>query len=256
MPERTAVARSAVIGPADITRVVDGWEVAAGAGGGEAAVADLGPLAKVLVRAPLGDRVEQGLGARFGRAAWAGDHLVTGAAPGEWLVLGPVGSAPALVGHYRSLLATLTGGLTTVMDLTHGRALVRVSGPGTLSLLRRVTAIDLDDRFVPQGAALRTSLARVVTDLVRDDVAGGPSYLLHCERSSGRYLVESLLAAGADLDAVLVAGAPPWPDHPTDQLAGQPPGQPTDDPAGNRTGDPSTGPTQGPQHRGEQGHEI
>ena len=77
-------------------------------------------------------------------------------------------------------------------------ALMRVSGKAAPELLRRVTAVDLDDRFVPQGGALRTSLARVVTDVVRDDVAGRPSYLLHCER--------------------LVAGAPPWPDHPSSDL--------------------------------------
>lgn len=219
MPERTAVARSALIGPAGPTRVVDGWEVAAGAAGAEAAeaaVADLSDLAKVLVKAPLADGAEQALGVRFGRAAWDHDRLVTGAAPGEWLVLGPVGSATATVEHYRSLLAGVTDGLTTVMDLTHGRALLRVSGPATLSVLRRLTAVDLDDRFVPQGAALRTSMARVVTDVVRDDLGSWPSYLLHCERSSGRYLLESLLAAGVDLGARLVAGAPPWPDHRSD----------------------------------------
>jgi sarcosine oxidase gamma subunit len=90
---------------------------------------------------------------------------------------------------------------------------MRVSGPQTMTLLRRVTAVDLDDRLVPDGSALRTSLARVVTDLVRDDLEGAPSYLLHCERSSGRYLQQSLLAAGADLGAVAGASAPAWPDH-------------------------------------------
>ena len=72
-------------------------------------------------------------------------------------------------------------------------------------MLRRLTAFDLDDRFVPDGAAWRTSVAGVVTDLVRDDDGGPPSYLLHCERSSGRYLVDTVLAAGADLGAVLDA---------------------------------------------------
>ncbi len=214
MPERTAVARSALIGPADSTRLVGGWEVATGAGEAEAAVADLSALTKVLVKAPSTDGVEQALGVRFGRAAWDHDRLVIGAAPGEWLVLAPVGAAHATIQHYRLLLAGVTDGLTTVMDLTHGRALVRVSGPATLSVLRRLASVDLDDRFVPQGAALRTSVSRVVTDIVRADVAGQPSYLLHCERSSGRYLVESLLAAGADLGARLVTGAARWPDHP------------------------------------------
>jgi sarcosine oxidase gamma subunit len=82
-----------------------------------------------------------------------------------------------------------------------------------MRLLRRVTAVDLDDRLVPNGSALRTSLARVVTDLVRDDDGGSPSYLLHCERSSGRYLQQSLLAAGSDLGAAAGASGPAWPDH-------------------------------------------
>ena len=217
MPENP-VARSALIEPGSATRVTDGWEVCAGTPDGDVAVADLSAVAKVLVKAPPEPTVEAALGARFARAAWVGDHLVTGAAPGEWLVLAPVGAADGTVQHYRSLLTDATDGLTTVMDLTHGRALMRVSGKAAPDLLRRVTAVDLDDRFVPQGGALRTSLARVVTDVVRDDVAGRPSYLLHCERSSGRYLVKSLLAAGADLGARLVAGAPPWPDHPSSDL--------------------------------------
>jgi hypothetical protein len=40
-------------------------------------------------------------------------------------------------------------------------------------------------------------VAALVTDVVRDDVAGVRSYLLHCERSSGQYLADTLLAAGA-----------------------------------------------------------
>jgi glycine cleavage system aminomethyltransferase T len=36
------------------------------------------------------------------------------------------------------------------------------------------------------------------TDVVRDDVAGVRSYLLHCERSSGRYLFDALMSVGHD----------------------------------------------------------
>ena len=35
-------------------------------------------------------------------------------------------------------------------------------------------------------------------DLVRDDRDGGLSYLLHCERSSGQFLADMLLDAGAE----------------------------------------------------------
>jgi glycine cleavage system aminomethyltransferase T len=41
-------------------------------------------------------------------------------------------------------------------------------------------------------------VARLVTDVVRDDIDGARSYLLHCETSSGRYLFEALLDAGGE----------------------------------------------------------
>jgi hypothetical protein len=53
--------------------------------------------------------------------------------------------------------------------------------------------------MTPDGSALRSSVAGVATDLIRDDQPAGPSYLLHCERSSGQYLHDSLLAAGESL---------------------------------------------------------
>ncbi len=41
-------------------------------------------------------------------------------------------------------------------------------------------------------------MAKVVTDVVRDDFDGTRSYLLHCERSSGQYLFDVLVDAGAE----------------------------------------------------------
>ena len=51
---------------------------------------------------------------------------------------------------------------------------------------------------MPDGSALRGSVAGVVTDIIRDDVDGTRSYLVHCERSSGQYLWDTLLDAGAE----------------------------------------------------------
>ncbi len=59
--------------------------------------------------------------------------------------------------------------------------------------------IDLSEMATPDGAAFRSSVAALATDVVRDDVAGARSYLLHCERSSGQYLFDALLTAGRDL---------------------------------------------------------
>ena len=41
-------------------------------------------------------------------------------------------------------------------------------------------------------------MAKLVTDIVRDDQGGVLSYLLHCERSSGTYLFEALVDAGTE----------------------------------------------------------
>ena len=42
------------------------------------------------------------------------------------------------------------------------------------------------------------AIAKVMTDVVRDDEDGEVSYLLHCERSSGQYLFGALFDAGEE----------------------------------------------------------
>jgi len=194
--------------------VIDGWEYSSGPDAAPVLVADRSAMAKVHVRATGDDEaVSSAIGTRFGRAAWLSGRLVVGSGPDEWFVVGAPGRAAEIAVELSDILRDATDGPAVVVDLTHGRALLRISGPQTMTLLSRVTAVDLDDRLVPNGSALRTSLARVVTDLVRDDYEGSPSFLMHCERSSGRYLQQSLLAAGPDLGATMGASGPAWPDH-------------------------------------------
>lgn len=189
--------------------VVDGWEAPRGTrAAGDVTVVDLSSWTKVHVRSDDAAPAKA-LGTPFGRISRSDDRIVVGSGPGEWLVLAAPGRGRETVD---ALVRDAGSSFTTVIDQTHGRALMRVHGPRTLDLLRRLTAMDLDDRFLPDGAAFRTSLARVVTDIVRDDLDGEPSYLLHCERSSGQYLAECLLAAGQDYGAALFdVGQPAWP---------------------------------------------
>ncbi|MGH3756821.1 2Fe-2S iron-sulfur cluster-binding protein [Actinophytocola sp.] len=177
-------------------------------------LADHSGLAKVLVRAghdgphdgshdgsQAGSRdgtVAAALGTRFGAATRdPDDNLVVGSGPGEWLVLGAPGTGEKLAERLRTT-ATDTGEFASVVDLTHGRALVRLTGERAADVLATVCAIDLAVDVTPNGAALRTHVAGLVTDLVRDDREGAPSYLLHCERSSGQSLWDALLDAGAE----------------------------------------------------------
>ena len=200
-PQAPPVARSP-IAPGDPVTTAVGWEV--GAQHSEAALrqaltlADYTPLAKVAVRAEPDGKLAAGLGTRFGRTARDADaSLVVGSGPGEWLVLAGIGEQDKLLTRLRGT-AEESAEFASVIDLTHGRALVRLTGTHASDLLAKVCGVDLSDDFIPDGAAFRTSVAKLVTDVVRADEAGVPSYLLHCERSSGQYLFDALLDAGGE----------------------------------------------------------
>jgi heterotetrameric sarcosine oxidase gamma subunit len=184
--------------------VVAGWEVTGRPGQAGLVLTDLTPLAKAGVRARSDGALARALGIPFGRAARDGDGaLVIGSGPGEWLVLGPVGEGHSLRHRLEEIAAAHAGTeLVTVLDLTHGRALMRLTGTRAAATLAKMCGIDLADASTPDGTAFRSSVAGLVTDVIRDDQEGPsgpvPSYLLHCERSYGQYLFDALLDAGAE----------------------------------------------------------
>jgi heterotetrameric sarcosine oxidase gamma subunit len=194
------LARSPIAAPAPHAEHC-GWEISTRSSDAALTITDLTPLAKIAVRAPVDGVVQAALGVPFGRAArgaaTAPGALVVGSGPGEWLLLAPPGAAPDVHRQVETIVSD-AGEFASVVDLTHGRALVRLRGERSADLLAKVCAIDLCDEVTPDGAAFRSSVARLVTDVVRDDVGGVRSYLLHCERSSGQYLYEALLDAGAE----------------------------------------------------------
>ena len=121
----------------------------------------------------------------FGASATAPDGvLVCGIRPGEWLLLGE-----------RSDPGPPASGAVTV-DLTHGLAMFRLTGPAARDVLAAVCSIDTSEEMLPNGAVCGASVARVACTLARNDVAGEPSYLILSQRSSGRYLFEALGDAG------------------------------------------------------------
>ncbi len=212
------------IAPAPPVRVEAGWEVSGCRSEAALTITDCTPLAKVHLRAPWNGAMAKALGVPFGRAdrdgtsqvgasqggasqggaSQDGGWLVVGSGPGEWLVLAPPDAAAAVTDWLGTVAADAAGDeFVSVTDLTHGRALVRVTGPDAADLLARLCGADLDDDMAPDGAALRSGVAGVATDIVRDDTmidgAAVPSYLLHCERSSGQYLFGALVSAGESL---------------------------------------------------------
>lgn len=137
---------------------------------------DLSPTAKWRVF----DGYEQ---VRPGTSQGSGDSLVWSVTPDEWTVLG---SEP-----------------DNAVDLTHVRAMFRLTGADAAALINRVCALDLSDGMFPNGAAARTLFAGVAAEIVRDDENGTPSYLLLPSRSFSTYVLDVILDAGAEfgLDA-------------------------------------------------------
>ena len=199
MSEPAVIARSP-IPPAPPTRIEAGWEVSGRRSDAELTITDCTPLAKVALRAPWNAAMAAALDVPFGRAVRRDDGLLVGSGPGEWLVVAPPGTAPQVAARLETAAArSAADEFVTVVDLTHGRALIRLTGERSAALLARLCAVDLADDMTPNGTALRSAVAAVATDIVRDDAAGTLSYLLHCERSSGRYLFEALISAGEPL---------------------------------------------------------
>lgn len=195
MAEFSPLARSP-IAPTGTVVHREGWEVSGLRSNGPLRIADHSPLAKVGVRAELRSGLSGVLGVGFGRAQRDSQgSLVIGSGPGEWILLAAPGTAPQLRERTQQLAE---GEFASILDLTHARALLRLTGRDSARLLAKVCAIDLHDDTTPDGSALRSSIAEVVTDLVREDDGGLPSYWLHCEWSSGQYLFDMLLDAGRE----------------------------------------------------------
>jgi heterotetrameric sarcosine oxidase gamma subunit len=180
--------------------VLNGWEVSGRRSTGALTLTDCTPLSKIQLKAPATGQVAREIGVPFGRARRnAAGVLVVGSGPGEWLLIGQPGQAAQIAAVLADLTAGASDEYVSSTDLTHGRALIRLTGANAPDLLSAMCGIDLSELTTPDGAAFRSSVAALATDVIRDDVAGVRSYLLHCERSSGQYLFDKLLSAGRDL---------------------------------------------------------
>jgi len=214
--ESRPIARSPIT-PASPEVIVEGWAVSGRRSRAGLTLTDCTPAAKVVLKASAEGTIPERLGVPFGRAAtqtWTlGGHdvavIIVGSGPGEWLVLAPPGAGAGVFDRVTALAAESTGDLVSVLDLSHGRALVRLTGARSADLLAKETAVNLADAVCPNGSALRSALAGLAADIVRDDRGSARSYLVHCERSSGQYLFDSLLDAGAEFGIDVNGFVPP-----------------------------------------------
>ena len=130
-------------------------------------------------------------------------HLIAGIAPEQWLFIGAQGVSFSMSGVADD--GDGAGPLITIVSLTHSTALIRLVGHDSAKILRKLCGINFDNRVTPNHFALRTSMARIVISLIREDVAAMgkrpiPSYLILCDRSAGQYLFNILLDAGQEFE--------------------------------------------------------
>lgn len=191
---RTPIARSPIRQRPPVAEHAS-WEVSRASATAPLRLADLTPLAKILVRAGPASAAAGVLACEFGhsRRAVSGE-LVIGCGPDEWLLLAPASTRPSLAAQ----LSSGGGEFLTIIDVTHGRVVLRLSGADAARTLGKVCAIDLSDKATPNRAAFRSSVARLACLVVHDDLDGIRSYLICSDRSSGQYLFDALADAGAE----------------------------------------------------------
>ncbi len=159
---------------------------------GDLTLTDMSSVTKLLVRAGDDTAAAHDLAVAFGRTRPAGDALICGQRPSEWMVLGPAGAAEAVVD---SLDRT---GHVSVVDHTHARALFRLTGETSTRVLEKICSLDWADEMTPDGAVVSASVAKVVCDIVRHDGGRARSYLIACDRSFGQYLFDAIVDAGTE----------------------------------------------------------
>lgn len=162
----------------------------------ELTLTDCSPMAKVLIHADPAGALAERIAVPFGQARRDdGGTLILRVRPAQWLLLADAGRARELVADWEAA-AGETGEFVSVIDVTPGRTLLRLTGESAPALLAKICALDLATDA--DGSAQRSSVAKVNAEIVRDDADGRRSYLLACERSYGRFLTEAINDAGEE----------------------------------------------------------
>ena len=218
MAETFPIARSPITQAPPVVTLA-AWRVSAKPSNGPLRLIDCTPCQKTFFRSATSSPAARALDAGRGRVRRdESGALVAGVGPEEWIVIGPPGAPlPSALSQPSD-----GSGPSAVMDLTHARALIRIVGADSARVMSKLCGIDFGDTTTPDDTALRTSVARLVAEVIRNDLAEPPaaatdggrlarSYLIMCERSAGQYLFDALLDAGQefgiDIEGFAVSGS-------------------------------------------------
>ncbi len=149
-------------------------------------LSDESSLHKVSVRAPIGSDT---FGVAFTQVLTRESVLIAGIRPDEWLLLGHTSEVDALLEK-----AKLDAGVSCI-DITHGRVCLRLTGTKSVLVLAKLCSLDFHDLMFSDGTTGSASVARVNSNLIRNDRDNEPSYLILADRSFGQYLYDSIMDA-------------------------------------------------------------
>ena len=99
------------------------------------------------------------------RRVEAGDTAFVWCGPEQWLAC----RYPAPAEGMEAMLARPFGGLAAIVDQSHGRTLLRITGPRSCEALAKGVAIDLHPRAFMRGYAALTSVAHIGVHLWQID---------------------------------------------------------------------------------------
>jgi aminomethyltransferase len=185
-------------------------------------VADVSSLGKLLVRGDakasmrlLGDAFGVGpieLGciaqnaAEDGTDSFGGLQYLARLTADEFLVVTSPG-AEAAVARQIEAGREAEGFFLTVVDQTSGLAGLSVVGPQGREVLSKLWALPLDARDFPDRRVSQSSLAKVHTVIVRNDLDELPAFELYFERPYAEYVWNSIRDAGDEFGLLPVGWA-------------------------------------------------
>ncbi len=118
--------------------------------------------------------------------------------PTRWLAIGRDGDALTA-----RIQAAVEPAGAAVVDQTHGRAILRLSGPAVRDVLSRGTGVDLHPRVLAEDCTVQTALFHVAVTL--DRRAGSSTFDLHVARGYAQSVFERLIEVARPFGVQLVA---------------------------------------------------
>lgn len=127
-----------------------------------------------------------------GRFASDAGRTVLWLQPGSWLISAPAKQRDSLPASLRQSL----DGIAAVVDQSHGRSLIELSGASARAVLARLCRLDLDERVFTAGHSAATLVGHVSCLLYRSE-ASPPCFGLIVGSTFAEWLLDALQAAAA-----------------------------------------------------------